>query len=525
MKRILAASACAFVLAGCGGGGGSSSMTPTSPTHGTQATKVAFSITIPANSQGQSVTRKPRYVSSGTQSISVIVTPNGGSALPTQTFNVTPTSNGCSTASGGAITCTETVDAGVGSDTFAVSCYSGVNGSGSVLASGSTTQTIAINTTNNVAVALGGVIATMALVAPSTMLENGPGPQSYSMQIGLVAKDASGATIIGSDPYVNGPVTLTMSDPGGTITGGSASFTNPSSTTTVTYNGTPDRVGATFTLTASGVPTATATTKSFAPPVPANLSLWLDASDSSAMTLSGSSVSAWNDKSGTGNNVTQSTAANMPQLVAAASGINGRSVIGFNGTSDDLQTAGDFVSYVEPRTTIFLALKQGSQPEFVFSMWGAPNTSNTTQRFAFTDPWATSSDIYWDYGNWSNDRIAISSNQWTGAHVAEMGGDETAGTSYLSLDGTQVGSITGVTTPPAFTSPLYIGEFGTVYFNGSIGEMLVYSRALSPSEAQDVEGYEAWKWGTQSFLPTSHPFSQHPYSCKGPAVNGQLTCT
>jgi hypothetical protein len=177
---------------------------------------------------------------------------------------------------------------------------------------------------------LGGVIASLAVVAPSTTLENGPSSTSYTIPIGLTAKDASGATIIGSDPYVNGPVTLTMSDPGGTITGGNATFTDLTSTTTVTYSGNPDRAGATFTVTAGGVPTATATMKSFAPPVPANLALWLDGSDASTLTVTRSNISAWSDKSGSGNNVTQSTTANQPQLVPAASGINGRADVSFN---------------------------------------------------------------------------------------------------------------------------------------------------------------------------------------------------
>lgn len=44
----------------------------------------------------------------------------------------------------------------------------------------------------------------------------------------------------------------------------------------------------------------------------AGAKMWLDASDSSSVTTSGSSVSAWNDKSGNGNNATQATAANQP---------------------------------------------------------------------------------------------------------------------------------------------------------------------------------------------------------------------
>jgi hypothetical protein len=517
MKRILAQIACIALLAGCGGGGGT--MPPPPPAHGTQGAKVAFSITIPAKSQTQGASRRPLYVSSGTQSISIVVTPSGGNALPTQTFNVTPTSSGCATASGGAITCTETVDAGVGSDTFAVSCYSGTGGAGSVLATGSTTQTIVINTTNSVNVTLGGVIASLTVVAPSTILENGPNPRSYTIPIGLIAKDPSGATIIGSDPYVNGPATLTMSDPGGTMTGGNATFTNPTSTATVTYSGNPDRAGATFTLTASGIPTAAATTKSFAPPVPANLSLWLDASDASTLTLSGSSVSAWNDKSGVGNNVTQATAADMPQLVAAASGINGRSIVSFNGTSQFLETAGDFVKYVQPQVTAFLTRKQGPPAnQSVFGMVG-PNQ----QRIQMHDPFSDNT-VYWDYGDQGSSRIAVAS-KWPGVHVAEVGGNETARTSYLSFDGAQVGTNTTVVTPASFTSPLDVGRFTISYFNGSLAEMLVYSRALSSGEAQDVEGYEAWKWGTQTLLPATHPFRQFPYSCHGPAVNGQLTCT
>jgi hypothetical protein len=41
-------------------------------------------------------------------------------------------------------------------------------------------------------------------------------------------------------------------------------------------------------------------------------SLWLDATDTSTITLNGSTVSQWNDKSGNGRNATQATAANQP---------------------------------------------------------------------------------------------------------------------------------------------------------------------------------------------------------------------
>ncbi|MFM5944980.1 MAG: hypothetical protein ACKO9G_16710, partial [Dolichospermum sp.] len=46
---------------------------------------------------------------------------------------------------------------------------------------------------------------------------------------------------------------------------------------------------------------------------PAQIStdLWLDAADSSTITLNGSTVSQWNDKSGNGRNAIQATATNQ----------------------------------------------------------------------------------------------------------------------------------------------------------------------------------------------------------------------
>lgn len=47
-------------------------------------------------------------------------------------------------------------------------------------------------------------------------------------------------------------------------------------------------------------------------PAQLQTAIWLDASDSSTITLNGINVSQWNDKSGNGRNATQSTAANQP---------------------------------------------------------------------------------------------------------------------------------------------------------------------------------------------------------------------
>ena len=61
-----------------------------------------------------------------------------------------------------------------------------------------------------------------------------------------------------------------------------------------------------------------------------DLVLWLDAADASTITLNGSTVSQWNDKSGNGRNATQATSANQP--VYTTNAINGLSVLTFANT-------------------------------------------------------------------------------------------------------------------------------------------------------------------------------------------------
>jgi len=48
------------------------------------------------------------------------------------------------------------------------------------------------------------------------------------------------------------------------------------------------------------------------------------------------------------------------------------------------------------------------------------------------------------------------------------------------------------------------------YFDGNIGEILVFDSALSDANRQKVEGYLAWKWGMEGDLPTGHPYKSSP---------------
>jgi hypothetical protein len=41
---------------------------------------------------------------------------------------------------------------------------------------------------------------------------------------------------------------------------------------------------------------------------------------------------------------------------------------------------------------------------------------------------------------------------------------------------------------------------------GSVSEIIIYNTVLTTTERQVVEGYLAWKWGTQASLPATHPY-------------------
>ncbi len=61
--------------------------------------------------------------------------------------------------------------------------------------------------------------------------------------------------------------------------------------------------------------------------------------------------------------------------------------------------------------------------------------------------------------------------------------------------------------------------------NGEIAEFLIYSKALTVPERQQIEGYLAWKWGLQANLITGHPYKNSPFGPGAPGLTFPLTIT
>lgn len=224
---------------------------------------------------------------------------------------------------------------------------------------------------------------------------------------------------------------------------------------------------------------------------PAQLStaLWLDAADASTITLNGSTVSQWRDKSGNARNASQATAASQPAYSTSA--INGKPAVVTDGVDDGLFVdPWGSVNHPFTRVLLFSAVTVLSNRHVLNSASinnPSANASNVAEFF-------TSNSILSQFAgtiangvtiNPDTNYIRVSEYDTINSRVYTTGtqsGPSNAGTRTLS--GVCIGgySTTG-SGAPLFPS------------NVRFGEVLVIPGILSTADRQKLEGYMAWKWG------------------------------
>ena len=248
------------------------------------------------------------------------------------------------------------------------------------------------------------------------------------------------------------------------------------------------------------VVTSTTTTTSSVPPVTAGTCiLWLDGSDNSTTNFtfsSGSVISTWNDKSGSGNHMTQSTVANQPTWVTNS--LNGRGAVN-TGTIGWMQNT----TFAFPTTySIFaVAYTTGTTVDnlLIRSMPGAASYLSFCTKSGYNfDLTGTSG------GSW-NDIAAYNAlpkiNSWC---IKELTNTGVGSNAITYVNGTS--QTTKVGTDHTFTGiSLAAINDGTSPWNGYIAEVLIYSSVLSDTDRKSVEGYLATKWNLRGSLPSSHP--------------------
>ena len=232
--------------------------------------------------------------------------------------------------------------------------------------------------------------------------------------------------------------------------------------------------------------------------------LWLDAADTSTISLSGSAVTQWDDKSGNAYNFAQGTSGLRP--LSGTRTQNGLNVIDFDGIDDCLATtaAKSAFNFINNTTaTLFIVNKFDSTAGLNYLI-GANVGSNGEIGIVYYSN--TTNLVFWD-GNGSGTLVYdISSAVNTTARLDSIKSDPANATAanrikYALNTGSFAGSNTqtGTASGSDSTQNLAIGDSSpsgsSIPLNGFIGEVLIYNSILSGTDITNVQTYLLGKWG------------------------------
>ena len=264
----------------------------------------------------------------------------------------------------------------------------------------------------------------------------------------------------------------------------------------------------------------------FNPLVLGGLALWLDAADSASLTLSGSSVTRWNDKSGNGFNMSNNASFKSPTY--NTTGFNGNPTIQFSRASASsftilenrafsftsnsfslffasqiTQTVGTsfqrFFSapYIVGGSDSFTSepfnINTGTANNQIVFQRGTGGLSSTT--LTLTNPFI--GEVVVNGNNFNIGRYnPLENSVYANGRLLNSSINPTAGSNFRAVH-FRIGS-TAASNPSA--------DNGFETLQGNMSEVLLFNRSLTTSESQQVEGYLAWKWGLQASLPSNHPY-------------------
>lgn len=213
------------------------------------------------------------------------------------------------------------------------------------------------------------------------------------------------------------------------------------------------------------------------------LALWLDAADISTITHTGGAVSQWSDKSANHHHATQATGTNQPMMGIKVNGLN---TLTADGGNDFMILPAGLHSIANGPNTFFLVLKN-TKTTAQIAIYGVGANSNA-YTINFGEGGSFTGRQYKHGGQVNYTRALDTTSVHTHAWVRDG----------LSLRVMEDGEIlaTGTNATGSPLSALYIMGTGTNRWSGgSWCELLIYNRALSNKEINDVGLYLGRKWG------------------------------
>lgn len=208
----------------------------------------------------------------------------------------------------------------------------------------------------------------------------------------------------------------------------------------------------------------------------------------------------WKDLSGNGFDATQSTVGSKPTYSTATHSLN------FNGSSTFLTSALTAATFNGTSGTMIVALSQnaanGADAGILDFRFGSNNNTGLIYSNATTYgwDWGASAAYAW------NSTLVPTTGQWGVVALVNS-----AAGAVMSLNGTANSTVTYAGSSSNVNSSINLalgndtGAAGR-YYNGKMAEVLISITAVNPAVRKQIEGYMAWKWGSQSYLVNTHPY-------------------
>ena len=245
-------------------------------------------------------------------------------------------------------------------------------------------------------------------------------------------------------------------------------------------------------------------------PADVTTTAWYDASDASTVTLSGTDVTAWADKSGNGYTATQTGSFNPTYATALVNGLNSIE-FGVDGSGArgygflDQQALGSAICGVKYAIIGHHARYNSQTQNQVVGAVSGGSVGNTNGVIHLGYDNSTRLRLG-QFGNDLDDTIpAYSTTQ-----DAVITGLNRVGGKLVSLNGGEYINTNTNTTDLKVggNSGFALGRFSGNYYNfaGRINELVFFNFEVLDALYQKVEGYLAWKWGTNTLLPVTHPY-------------------
>ncbi|WP_325531242.1 right-handed parallel beta-helix repeat-containing protein, partial [Chitinophaga sp.] len=224
----------------------------------------------------------------------------------------------------------------------------------------------------------------------------------------------------------------------------------------------------------------------------ANL-VWLRADIATSTTTDNTPVSAWNDYSPNGNNLSQATPANQPLYFNnAAANINFNPVVRFNGAPHAMTGGSLLKTGTYNGAAAFYA---GSQAANINTVVFTEPAGTGTQ-FTLHATWGDNV-VYWD-PPYVNNRLSYNAgnvnNQvvlWSTTSDISLAANKQS----IYKNGLNVANGNNNSIFTGNSSAFQLGWSNASSYNGRMGDLIVYTKALTPNEQQRVNTYMGIKYG------------------------------